>query len=67
MNRPPGPTDHWWSKHQQTCGGTFVKIKSPDPPPKKKGASSKAKTAKGKKPESENTDERTMTINDYFK
>jgi len=29
MNRAPGPTDRWWSQHQATCGGTFIKIKEP--------------------------------------
>ena len=49
MNRPPGPTDSWWGKHQKTCGGTFVKIRSPEPkkknanPSKKKGKEEKGK------------------------
>jgi hypothetical protein len=30
MNRPPGPTDFWWKKHQQECGGTYIKIEGPE-------------------------------------
>ena len=30
MNRPPSNKDSWWGKHQETCGGTYTKIKEPD-------------------------------------
>nr|XP_056709175.1 DNA-dependent metalloprotease SPRTN [Euleptes europaea] len=30
MNRAPSANDLWWSEHQQTCGGTFTKIKEPE-------------------------------------
>nr|XP_060609799.1 DNA-dependent metalloprotease SPRTN [Anolis sagrei ordinatus] len=30
MNRAPSANDYWWSEHQQTCGGTFIKIKEPE-------------------------------------
>ncbi|TGZ72337.1 hypothetical protein CRM22_002145 [Opisthorchis felineus] len=30
MNRAPGPNDTWWSQHQATCSGRFVKIKEPE-------------------------------------
>ncbi|XP_020642299.2 DNA-dependent metalloprotease SPRTN isoform X1 [Pogona vitticeps] len=30
MNRAPSANDTWWSEHQQTCGGTFTKIKEPE-------------------------------------
>ena len=30
MNRAPGSTDFWWKQHQQTCGGSYVKIKEPE-------------------------------------
>ncbi|XP_048342214.1 DNA-dependent metalloprotease SPRTN isoform X2 [Sphaerodactylus townsendi] len=30
MNRAPSTNDFWWSEHQQTCGGTFIKIKEPE-------------------------------------
>ena len=36
MNRPPGPSDWWFPKHQQTCGGNYIKIKSPPPVENKK-------------------------------
>lgn len=29
MNRPPGPSDSWYGKHQETCGGDYIKIASP--------------------------------------
>ncbi|KAI8089700.1 SprT-like family-domain-containing protein [Halteromyces radiatus] len=31
MNRPPQKADRWFAEHQATCGGTFVKISSPEP------------------------------------
>ena len=30
MNRAPSPRDGWWKEHQNTCGGSYVKIKEPD-------------------------------------
>ncbi|XP_068085362.1 DNA-dependent metalloprotease dvc-1 isoform X2 [Anabrus simplex] len=29
MNRPPGPSDFWWAKHQANCGGKFIKVREP--------------------------------------
>ena len=37
MNRAPSPRDPWWSQHQQSCGGTYEKIKEPENYRKKKG------------------------------
>ncbi|KAM0717231.1 hypothetical protein Q7P37_007083 [Cladosporium fusiforme] len=31
MNRAPGKGDSWWAKHQEECGGMFVKIAEPGP------------------------------------
>lgn len=31
-NRPPGPYDYWWSRHQSDCNGSFVKISEPEKP-----------------------------------
>jgi len=50
MNRPPSSKDSWWSNHQATCGGTYVKIKEPDDY-KKKGKitdGENSKTSQGK-------------------
>lgn len=49
MNRPPSSKDSWWSNHQATCGGTYIKIKEPDDY-KKKGKASRedSKTSQGK-------------------
>ncbi|NXD12752.1 SPRTN protein, partial [Nothocercus nigrocapillus] len=30
MNRAPSARDFWWAEHQETCGGTFTKIKEPE-------------------------------------
>ena len=30
MNRAPGKSDPWWQKHQQECGGEYVKVAEPD-------------------------------------
>lgn len=37
-NRAPGPNDIWWAKHNETCGGTFVKVSQPEPKIKAKKA-----------------------------
>jgi hypothetical protein len=29
MNRAPGKSDTWWSKHEAECGGTYTKIQEP--------------------------------------
>ncbi|MBN3314456.1 SPRTN protein, partial [Atractosteus spatula] len=29
-NRAPSARDPWWPEHQQTCGGTFIKVKEPE-------------------------------------
>ena len=52
MNRPPSNKDSWWSKHQETCGGTYTKIKEPDDF-KKKG---KTKGEGSQTPQGKNTD-----------
>ncbi|XP_037526984.1 DNA-dependent metalloprotease SPRTN isoform X3 [Rhipicephalus sanguineus] len=31
MNRPPSDKDLWWADHQRTCGGSFIKIREPEP------------------------------------
>lgn len=30
MNRAPGKSDSWWSRHVEECGGTFVKVGKPE-------------------------------------
>jgi hypothetical protein len=30
MNRAPSRNDPWWADHQQSCGGTFTKVKEPE-------------------------------------
>ncbi|XP_067149552.1 DNA-dependent metalloprotease SPRTN isoform X2 [Apteryx mantelli] len=30
MNRAPSARDFWWVEHQETCGGTFTKVKEPE-------------------------------------
>ncbi|XP_076263889.1 DNA-dependent metalloprotease SPRTN [Rhynchophorus ferrugineus] len=30
-NRAPGPNDRWWGEHSRSCGGNFIKVKSPEP------------------------------------
>ncbi|XP_016660598.1 sprT-like domain-containing protein Spartan [Acyrthosiphon pisum] len=30
QNRAPGPYDRWWTHHQATCSGIFIKIKEPE-------------------------------------
>ncbi|XP_061173844.1 protein pellino-like [Saccostrea echinata] len=36
MNRPPGPRDPWFRDHQNSCNGTFIKVKEPENYGKKK-------------------------------
>lgn len=70
MNRPPSSKDSWWSQHQETCGGTYIKIKEPDDY-KKKGKNKdeeSSKTPQGKgtdikkllEKQSSNTDDSTL-------
>ncbi|XP_010008386.1 PREDICTED: sprT-like domain-containing protein Spartan, partial [Nestor notabilis] len=49
MNRAPSARDFWWTEHQETCGGTFTKVKEPENFSKK----SKEKTQAEKLPNSE--------------
>ncbi|NXG70436.1 SPRTN protein, partial [Baryphthengus martii] len=51
MNRAPSARDFWWIEHQETCGGTFTKVKEPENFSKK----SKEKTQAAKFPNSEST------------
>lgn len=41
-NRAPGPSDRWFSQHQQTCGGKFIKVKEPEKQVKGKEKKNKA-------------------------
>ncbi|NWR58623.1 SPRTN protein, partial [Bucorvus abyssinicus] len=50
-NRAPSARDFWWVEHQETCGGTFTKVKEPENFSKK----SKEKTQPAKLPNSEST------------
>ena len=49
MNRAPGPNDRWWSQHQQTCGGSFIKVKEPEGYGQKKGKKKNDEKAAPKK------------------
>ncbi|KAM6324211.1 DNA-dependent metalloprotease SPRTN [Aegotheles albertisi] len=51
INRAPSARDLWWAEHQQTCGGTFTKVKEPENFSKK----SKEKTQPAKLPNSQST------------
>lgn len=46
-NLAPGPKDRWWSTHQSSCGGTFVKVKEPG---SNKGKSTVPDVSKHSKP-----------------
>lgn len=52
MNRKPGPNDNWWSRHQASCNGTFIKIAEPDKKTQTKPLSQgdKPSTSSQKKP-----------------
>ncbi|KAK2522573.1 Sprtn [Columba livia] len=49
MNRAPSARDFWWVEHQETCGGTFTKVKEPENFSKK----SKEKTQPAKRSNSD--------------
>ncbi|NXE04528.1 SPRTN protein, partial [Lophotis ruficrista] len=58
MNRAPSARDFWWVEHQETCGGTFTKVKEPENYSKK----SKEKTQPAKFPNSQATNkDKTQT------
>ncbi|XP_078316176.1 protein pellino-like [Crassostrea virginica] len=46
MNRAPGPRDPWFKDHQNSCNGTFIKVKEPENYGKKK-KKGEGKTEKG--------------------
>eukprot|EP00475_Leptophrys_vorax_P010152 TRINITY_DN1682_c0_g1_i5.p1 TRINITY_DN1682_c0_g1~~TRINITY_DN1682_c0_g1_i5.p1 ORF type:complete len:116 (-),score=32.89 TRINITY_DN1682_c0_g1_i5:84-431(-) len=67
MNRAPSPRDFWWEQHQLTCGGTYTKIKSPEPKkpdPKNKSASSSNRVSKKKRKQVK--DEVEFDIKSFF-
>lgn len=41
MNRAPSPRDRWWDQHQNSCGGSYSKVKEPENYRKKKIKSTK--------------------------
>lgn len=47
MNRAPGPRDPWFRDHQNSCNGTFIKVKEPENygKKKKKGEGKSEKTS----------------------
>ncbi|KAK7071862.1 hypothetical protein SK128_003244 [Halocaridina rubra] len=47
MNRAPGPRDPWWQQHQQSCGGTYTKIREPEGYGEKKKKNGNARDQKG--------------------
>ncbi|XP_011870468.1 PREDICTED: sprT-like domain-containing protein Spartan [Vollenhovia emeryi] len=63
MNRPPGPSDFWWSRHQQNCNGQFIKIKEPENFKSRSKQNNKSKsTSKDNKPNRSITNWITKTI-----
>ncbi|XP_069807839.1 DNA-dependent metalloprotease SPRTN [Dendropsophus ebraccatus] len=47
MNRAPSKLDPWWSEHQRSCGGTYIKVKEPE---KKADKDKKKDSASDKQP-----------------
>lgn len=52
-NRAPSKNDTWWKQHEQSCGGTFIKVKEPEKLEKKtkskdSGKENKRKTSEPK-------------------
>jgi hypothetical protein len=45
MNRPPGKSDTWWTRHETECGGTYLKIQEPELTKKQREALSKKERA----------------------
>lgn len=46
-NRAPGKNDRWFSEHQNSCGGNFIKVKEPE---KESKAKKQPTTTKKRKP-----------------
>ncbi|XP_040455221.1 DNA-dependent metalloprotease SPRTN isoform X1 [Falco naumanni] len=59
-NRAPSARDFWWVKHQETCGGTFTKVKEPENFSKK----SKERTGAAKLPKSKSTNKGKTPMRD---
>jgi hypothetical protein len=49
MNRPPGPRDPWYAEHKATCGGTYTKIKEPEPKARKRARGEEKEGDEGKR------------------
>lgn len=47
-NRAPSANDYWWAEHQNTCGGTYIKIKEPENYSKKGKGKTKVAAAENK-------------------
>ncbi|NXI69137.1 SPRTN protein, partial [Anseranas semipalmata] len=60
MNRAPSARDFWWAEHQETCGGTFTKVKEPENFSKK----SKEKNEPAKLPNSKSTNKGKIHMGD---
>nr|XP_009936329.1 PREDICTED: sprT-like domain-containing protein Spartan [Opisthocomus hoazin] len=60
MNRAPSARDFWWVEHQETCGGTFTKVKEPENFSKK----SKDKTQPAKLPNSSSANKGKTQMHD---
>ncbi|NXD79968.1 SPRTN protein, partial [Halcyon senegalensis] len=60
MNRAPSARDFWWVEHQETCGGTFTKVKEPENFSKKL----KEKTQTEKLPNSKSTNKGKTQMHD---
>lgn len=65
MNRPPSDKDLWWADHQRTCGGTFIKIREPEPKApkgKRKDGVLPDRNAAKKSKKADGTDIRTLFV-----
>ncbi|NXI48573.1 SPRTN protein, partial [Galbula dea] len=60
MNRAPSARDFWWVEHQETCGGTFTKVKEPENFSKKP----KDKTQPAKLPNSKSANKGNTQMHD---
>ncbi|XP_062429667.1 DNA-dependent metalloprotease SPRTN [Rhea pennata] len=60
MNRAPSARDFWWVEHQESCGGTFTKVKEPENFSKK----AKEKTQPAKLSNSKSTNKDKMHVGD---
>ncbi|KAJ8548691.1 hypothetical protein ON010_g10980 [Phytophthora cinnamomi] len=66
MNRAPGPTDRWWADHEQSCGGSYTKVKEPAEFTAKQAKKKQRELAREQKQEKKKKAKTAPSVNQFF-